>query len=82
MALNISQSSERFLEHFHEHGWVRLCEAFDAQAARSMRDAVWHALEHMGVDRDRPSTWTVERPSKLQALKGDPLFQKVGSSRE
>jgi ectoine hydroxylase-related dioxygenase (phytanoyl-CoA dioxygenase family) len=44
-----------------------------------MRDAVWRALADVGIDRDRPSTWTVERPAHLQRLKDDPLFQAVGS---
>ena len=54
--------------------------AFDAEAARAMRDSIWKALEDVGMHRDRPATWTVERPPNLQHLKADPVFQKVGSS--
>ena len=80
MARNIPESSERLLVDFHEHGWVRVRGAFDADAARAMRDFVWRALENVGIHRDRPSTWTVERPPHLQSLKDDPVFQKVGST--
>jgi ectoine hydroxylase-related dioxygenase (phytanoyl-CoA dioxygenase family) len=44
-----------------------------------MRDAVWHALADVGICRDRPSTWTVERPPNLQHLRTDPVFRAVGS---
>jgi hypothetical protein len=74
------ESPERFLAHFREHGWVRVREAFDAEAAQAMRDSVWRALKNVGVHRHRPATWTVERPPHLQHLKNDPVFQKVGSS--
>jgi hypothetical protein len=79
VALDIPESSERFLSHFREHGWVRVRGAFNAEAARAMCDSVWRALEDAGIHRDRPSTWTVERPPHLQHLKDDPVFQRVGS---
>lgn len=37
--------------------------------------------ETVGILRDRPSTWTVERPEKLQKLKEHPAFKAVGSER-
>lgn len=64
---------------FHERGWVRLSSAFDARAASAMCEVVWSALADIGVTRDRPSTWTVQRPSHLQAVKSDPAFSAVGS---
>jgi Phytanoyl-CoA dioxygenase (PhyH) len=79
VARNIPESSARFVVHFHEYGWVRIHGAFDAEAARAMRDSVWRALGNVGICRDRPSTWTVERPPHLQHLKDDPVFQRVGS---
>lgn len=79
MARYIPESPEPLLAHFRENGWVRLRGAFDADAARTMRDAVWRALERIGIHWDRPSTWTVERPPHLQRLKDDPVFQKVGT---
>ena len=69
------------VEHFHEHGWVRLPGAFGADAAAAMCDVVWAALAESGVRRERPSTWTVERPAHLQGLKTHPAFQAVGGPR-
>jgi hypothetical protein len=72
---------EQTISHFREHGWMRIPQAFDAEAAGAMRDAVWHALADVGIHRDRPSTWTVERPVHLQHLKSDSVFRAVGSER-
>ena len=69
------------LEHFRIHGWMRVPAAFNAAEAATMRDAVWRALEGVGIHRDRPSTWTTERPTHLQHLKTDPVFQAVRSTR-
>ena len=69
------------LEHFRIHGWMRVPAAFDAAEAAAMGDAVWRALEGAGVHRDRPSSWTTERPIHLQHLKADPVFQAVRSTR-
>src|SRR5687768_6803568 len=73
------EPAEQTLAHFHEHGWMRVPQAFDADAAKAMRDAVWRALAEAGVRRDRPATWTVERPAHLQRLKDDAGFLAVGS---
>jgi hypothetical protein len=81
VASYISKSSHLSLLHFREHGWVRVAGAFDAEDARVMRDTVWRALENLGIHRDRPSTWAIEQPPKLQHLKDDPAFRKLGSSR-
>jgi len=81
MASSIPESSQRSLLHFRDHGWVRIPGAFNADAARVMRDTVWRALDTLGMHRDRPSTWTMEQPPKLQHLKNDPGFKKVGSRR-
>ncbi|MBO9575555.1 MAG: phytanoyl-CoA dioxygenase family protein [Sphingobium sp.] len=72
---------DRTIQHFRDHGWMRVPQAFDADAAAAMRDAVWRELAADGIARDRPSTWTVERPAHLQKLKNDPLFLRVGSER-
>lgn len=79
MPHNAPASSTQNLAHFREHGWVRVRGAFDHAQARAMRGLVWQALENVGIYRDRPSTWTVERPTQLQHLKNDPVFQSVGS---
>ena len=67
------------LEQFHEHGWVRLEGAVDAQAAAEMCEAVWNGLADVGIMRDDPSTWNEERPSRLQRLRDHPAFLAVGS---
>jgi Phytanoyl-CoA dioxygenase (PhyH) len=67
--------------HFHEHGWLRVPGAFDQIAAEAMRTTVWRALAETGIERNRPSTWPIERPVHLQRLKDDPVFAAVGSAR-
>ena len=44
-----------------------------------MREAVWAVLADVGICRDEPSTWTVERPMHLQRLKEHPVFRTVPS---
>jgi len=72
---------DQTIEHFRTHGWTRVHKAFDAEAAAAMRDLVWDGLAKTGVLRDAPSTWTIERPAKLQALKENPVLNAVGSDR-
>jgi hypothetical protein len=69
------------VEHFKTHDWMRVPAALAADEAAAMRDAVWRALEGIGIRRDRPSTWTPERPVHLKRLKKDPVFQAVKSER-
>ncbi|MBV9993445.1 MAG: phytanoyl-CoA dioxygenase family protein [Alphaproteobacteria bacterium] len=69
------------IEHFHEHGWALLPRALCPEEAAAMRGAVWHALADVGIRRDQPSTWTVERPAHLQRLKEHPAFRSVSSPR-
>lgn len=67
------------IEHFHEHGWARVPQAFGPEAAAAMREAVWQVLAEEGIRRDEPSTWTVERPTELQRLKEHSAFRAIGS---
>ena len=67
------------IAHFREHGWMRIHQAFRAEAASAMRDTVWSALTELGIHRHRPATWIVERSLRLQHLKDDPAFRLVGS---
>lgn len=60
---------------------MRVPAAFNASEAAAMRDAVWRALEDVGIRRDRPSSWTTESPSHLQHLKTNPVFQAARSTR-
>ncbi len=72
---------DQTLEHFRMHGWMRVHQAFSADDAARMRDVVWAGLAELAIQRDAPSTWTVERPVGLQRLKQDPAFRAVGSER-
>jgi hypothetical protein len=75
----MSDDQDQAIENFRAHGWVRVRKAFDSVAACAMRDVVWDRLARAGVLRDDPSTWTIERPEKLQSLKDNPAFSAVGS---
>jgi hypothetical protein len=77
----MSDSQDQTVEHLRLHGWMRVHQAFDAEAAAAMRDVVWTGLAPLGIRRDAPSTWTIERPVQLQHLKTDPAFRAVGSER-
>jgi hypothetical protein len=77
----MTDNRDQTIEHFRVHGWMRVHKAFDSDAAAAMRAVVWDGLAEVGVLRDMPSTWTIERPGKLQKLKGHPTFNAVGSER-
>jgi Phytanoyl-CoA dioxygenase (PhyH) len=65
---------------FLEDGYVRVPHAFTAEEAAAMRDAVWCELaRRYGIDRDDRSTWRVEVPHHLQALKKYPAFAAIES---
>jgi Phytanoyl-CoA dioxygenase (PhyH) len=78
---SFTSSSDQSIEHFRVHGWLRVPKAFDCDAAATMREVVWDGLADVGVSRDAPTTWTIERPGKLQKLKDHPAFTAVGSAR-
>jgi hypothetical protein len=80
VAQNVLHQSDQTIQHFNDHGWMRIPRAFSEDAAAAMREAVWRALADAGVHRDRPSTWSVARPNHLQRLKNDPVFRAVGSA--
>jgi hypothetical protein len=67
------------LDQFHELGWTRLPQAFNAEAAAAMREVVWHGLAEAGIERDDPATWTVERPAHLQRLRSHSAFREVAN---
>ena len=77
----LTSSGEQTVEHFRVHGWMRVPGVFDSAEAAAMRDAVWDGLADVGVQRDAPATWTVERPVKLQKLKDHAAFNAVGGGR-
>ena len=73
--------NEETFEHFCVHGWMRVRAAFSVDEAAAMRAAAWRALAKVGIRRSDPSTWTKERPERLQHMKDDPAFRAVGSAR-
>jgi hypothetical protein len=40
---------------------------------------VWQGLARDGIERDDPTTWTVERPTHLQGLRNHPVFREIAS---
>jgi hypothetical protein len=60
---------------------MRVSAAFSVEEAAAMRAAVWRELANVGILRDDASTWTKERPERLQGVKADPVFLAVGSAR-
>jgi hypothetical protein len=75
----LAENEETF-EHFCEHGWIRVRAAFSADEAAAMRAAAWRALAKVGIRESDPSTWTKERPERLQHVKDDPVFRAVSSA--
>jgi hypothetical protein len=71
--------SER--DEFEHSGLLRLRGAVPDREIATMRDRFWEALatDH-GIARDRPDTWTVERPRHLQALKRSGAFNLMATA--
>jgi hypothetical protein len=74
-------AEEETLQHFRDHGWVRVRGAFSVDAAAAMRAVVWQVLAHAGIREDDASTWTTERPAHLQRVRQAAAFRTVGSAR-
>lgn len=66
---------ETTLDHFRDHGWMRIVKGASASSVAAMLDALWGALAQEGILRDRPGTWNVERPAHLQQLRRDAAFR-------
>ena len=66
-------------EEVHAKGFVRI-QAFAADEARAMEDAMWTFLESIhGIDREDRSTWKHTYPSGLQPHKKHPVFDPINS---
>lgn len=65
---------DQTLEHFRARGFMRVRGAFSGHEAAAMRAAVWRVLERSNIRERDPSTWSVERPTHLQDLKGNRIF--------
>lgn len=63
---------------FERDGVVRFERFFDRADIAAMAAAVWADLhERHGVVRERPETWTVERPMHFQTLKASRAFARL-----
>ena len=73
-------SDDHYAE-FRRTGLLRLPGAIAAKDAEAMVDRIWeHLYRSHGVVRDRPETWTVDKPSGLRAITAAPEFQALGSA--
>lgn len=65
---------------FERLGLTCVPNAFPADAAARMCDRVWDALaRRYGIARGAPTTWTVEEPRHLQALRRAHAFDAIAS---
>ena len=69
LSISVPADNEEAFEHFCLHGWMRVRAAFSVDEAAAMRAAAWRALANVGIRRSDPSTWTKERPERLQHVK-------------
>ncbi|MEQ4206985.1 hypothetical protein [Actinopolymorpha sp. B9G3] len=69
------------VDEFDRWGLLRLPDAIPHDDATSMGDLVWRQLstEH-GIERDRPDTWTVERPLGFKPLAQSETFRRTGAA--
>lgn len=79
MALTVwrqrEDSLDDLLADFEERGWTLISGGVSASDAEAMRNALWLALADHGIHPKDLSTWTVERPARLQRLRDDPAFR-------
>lgn len=67
------------LEHWDEHGYVRLRNAITGEQARAAEEAVW---KHLGMTRDDPASWYAKSIGKgiMTELYYDPALYAARSS--
>ena len=67
---------------FERTGLFRLTGFYPAADVAAMVDALWADLaRRFGIDRQRPETWTKERPAQFLALSRSGAFTDLGSDR-
>jgi hypothetical protein len=68
-------------DEFERTGLLRLPGAIPRADVVAMRDRFWRFLTaNHGIERDRPDTWTVERPRRLQALRRSGAFERMATA--
>lgn len=67
-------------DEFDRLGLVRLPAVIPPTEITVMRDRFWELLtaQH-GIERDRPETWTIERPRRLQILRRSGAFNPMAT---
>lgn len=81
MAYVFSLTSEQQSE-YGRAGVLSIPGYFPAADMAGMADAIWSDIHaRFGIDRERPETWTVERPAKFQKLARSGAFRALGSER-
>lgn len=64
---------------FDHEGVLRIPGLFPTDQIAPMADRLWADLwERLGIDRDRPETWTHKRPAQYQALIRTGAFDALG----
>ena len=70
------------LKQFSDVGFARIEGAFSRDEAAAMRETIWRALDEIhGIHKDDRATWTIERVTRLQRIKSDPVFATIGGPR-
>jgi hypothetical protein len=68
-------------DEFLETGVVRIPGLIPRAAAEAMAERIWSVLERRdSMFRDRPETWTKERPSQFMALRKSGAFAEMASA--
>ena len=71
--------SEEQSAEFARAGMLRLPDYFPQALAAGLADKLWNDLrKRFGIDRDRPETWSVERPAQYQDLIKAGAFNALG----
>lgn len=73
-SLDLSQAQ---INHFIDHGYLKLKEAFDTDLARQGREELWAA---MGLSPNQPDTWT--QPVIRVGFMSGPTFLKAANTRQ
>ena len=80
MASTFFLTQEQIAE-FDRAGMLRVSNFFPQQTMSEMADRIWTDLQgRFGIDRQRPDTWTKERPAQFQKLIRSGAFDRIGDS--
>lgn len=67
---------------FHAEGYVKLRNMVSDSDVTAMVDLIWaHLHRRNGIEKDRPATWSVERPIGFQVLTRADAFAAVANTK-